>query len=144
MLSDPTTIKGISLAAHTTISVSTSDSYATIDVAPGKSVRKCSSSAVSGGPATLTISHSVSNDNKPAKTDRALVRIDYLVKDSEGREMNAYAYAVIGIPRGATMYNSQDEFESIMVVQSLIGALSGITASALDETRITRVLAGEP
>jgi hypothetical protein len=145
MLSDPLTIKGVSLSAHSTISPSGVDSFATTDVAPGRTVRQCSISAITGGPATLTISHSVSNDNKPAKTDRSLLRLDFLVKDSSGREMNAYAYAVVGIPRGAYYYNDGTQaLSGVAVAQMLIGALCGVTASALDEARITRVLAGEP
>jgi len=87
----------------------------------------------------------VSNDNKPAKTDRTLIRIDGLVKDVAGREMNAYAYMVAGIPRGAYYYaDPETALEAIALVQGLLGAACGITASALDETRIARVLAGEP
>jgi len=145
MLSDPLTVKGLDLNASTTISTLTVGDFAITDVAPGKSVRKCSVAITTGGPAVLTISHSESNENKPAKTDRSLVRLDFLCKDVNGREMNAFAYAVIGIPRGAVDYQDPESPLSPRVVaEALIGALCGITASALSVTRLDKVLAGEP
>jgi len=145
MLSDPLTLKYLDLSSHTTVSVGSVGSFATVDVSPGKSVRQASGNGITAGPATLTIAHSVSNENKPAKTDRSLVRLDLLCKDALGREMTMFAYTVFGVPRDARTYSSDlDPVASVYLAQAMAGILCGITATALDESRVTRILAGEP
>jgi len=149
MLTDPLNVKSLSLPAHTAITVLSTDSFAVTDIAPGKSVRVGALASATGTPeANLTISHSVSNENKPSKTDRTLVRIDLKYKDLNGRELLAYAYMVVGIPRGAV----DPSFQPISVAtlgSTLVSALLGVvavsaTAATLDETKILRILAGEP
>lgn len=147
MLTDPLTVKHPTLSAASAITVATTESFATTDVAPGKSVRQCSSSFLTGGgnamPAILTIAHSVSNDNKPVLTDRTLIRFDNRVTNVAGAELNAYGYAVFGVPRGAT--DGNDAIDVVRLVQQLVGLLAvSPSAATLSSANILRILAGEP
>jgi len=150
MLTDPLNVKSLSLAAHTAITVLETQSFATVDVAPGKTVRKGLLTVASDPlPATLIISHSVSNENKPAKTDRTLIRFDVLTKDSQGVEMTAYAYLVLGVPRGTVNRSDGSPWAVTDFRLGVLSALLGVTgvstsAATLDETKIDRVIAGEP
>jgi len=151
MLTDPLAIKTLSLVAHTAITVLETQNFAVVDISPGKSVRVGSLTVANDIlPAKLTISHSVSNENKPAKTNRTLVRFDIeTVPDSSGRMMSCYAYAVIGIPVGGVTSDGATLISLAQYRQALVAALRGAlgvssSAATLDETKIDRVLAGEP
>lgn len=153
MLADPLTIKSLSLSAHSAITVIETNSFATIDAGAGRSVRSCAAPTLAGvsldQPAVLTIAHSVSNENKPGKTDRHLVRLDYVFRDATGdQDLKAYAYAVVGVPRGGIFVGGEQQSTPLMalaLVQNLIGVL-GVNSSsaALDETKVNRILTGEP
>jgi len=148
MLSDPLVIKVPTLSAHSALTIAESDSFARVDAGDGSARYTCPavliSTGGSGSPATLKIAHSVSNENKPAKTDRTLARLDFLVKDAEGREMTAFVYAVVGVPRGALTSADGDELSALIMTQVLVGVLAvSSTAATLDETKLTRILAGE-
>jgi len=150
MLADPFVLKSLSIVANTAITVGQTDSFVTIDPGAGRSVRACKSYSNNAlGAAVLTIAHSVSNENKPAVTDRHLMRLDFAVNDKEGRAMNAFAFALFGVPRGI-WDNANDEAadassQSYAMACALIGALAVNPASAaLSSTRLGAFLAGEP
>lgn len=153
MLADPFVLKSLSVAANTAITVGATSSFVTIDPGAGRSVRK--TSAMNGlgfslePEAVLTLAHSVSNENKPAVTDRHLMRLDVGVTDKEGRAMNAFAFALFGIPRG--IYDLEGDTTivgstfSLLMSNALIGALAVNPASAaLSTTRLAAFLGGEP
>jgi len=154
MLADPLVIKSPDLGAASAITVVETNSYALIDAGPGRSVRVCNPATFYGQncarPATLTISHSVSNENKPVKTNRSLIRLDFSLENSSGQELKAYAYAVIGAPEGTSLAAPMGDPITasecgLALAQALIGALgTSSTAATLSSTKITRVLAGEP
>jgi hypothetical protein len=99
----------------------------------------------------MRISHSESNENKPEKTKRVLVRLDATnMIASDGTDQQAFAYAVIGMPAKAAYSNvadatsASDPFTAVQLVQALIAALAvSNSAYTLDETRIPRLVAGE-
>lgn len=144
MLADPLTIRPLVINSAA-VSVGTTESYAVIDLSPGRSVRICSATNVGVTyPGKLTIAHSVSNENKPVKTDRILVRFDNTCYNEAGQELNAYAYAVFGLPHGATDSN-QDALGPMLLVQQLCGLLAvSPSANTLSSANMLRVLAGEP
>lgn len=155
MLSDPLPLKRLSLAAHAAITVITTDSFARVDAGDGSARYVCQTAVVGdaagvSGESTLRISHSVSNEQKPVKTSRALIRLDIPVMGSNGSLLNSYAYAVIGVPQ-ASLVDGDDGTTPITraavardLVEYLVAALAvSSTAATLDETKIDRILAGE-
>jgi len=153
MLADPLVIKAPDLTAATAFTLANTNNFAMIDAGAGRSTRVMSNPQLGGEsmsrPATLTISHTVSNENNPVKTDRTLMRVDFLLEDSAGKELKAYAYAVVGVPRG-TLYKAAGSDQSIDFSMGLamLGVLVGVIASAegannFDETKVLRILNGE-
>jgi len=147
MLVDPLPVKYLNLGSHTAITAGTGVSFALVDLAPGKTVRKAASTAISGinGPATLTISHSVSKENGVVPTDRLLVRIDVEGFHTENNEgLKAFAYLVVGAPRGA-FDNGDNAIDTTALVELLLGVFAvSPTAATLSEVNLARMLAGEP
>jgi len=150
MLVDPLPVKSIDLTAHTAITAYETTSFALVDLAPGKTVRKGSfTSAGVKSPAILTISHSVSKENGDVPTNRSLIRLDLTGLTAEAGvvgSLKAYAYIVIGAPVGAyDQTTSATLFSPYSLVQALMGVFAvSPTAATLDETNLKRVLAGEP
>jgi len=148
MLVDPLPVKSLSLVAHTAITVTSTDSFAVIDVAPGKSVRTGTLGALTGltRPPVLTIAHSVSNENKPVKTDRCLVRFDVPLWAPSGQVCNAAAYLVVATPQGCFNDNELTvPYVPLALVQAVIGSIGvSPTAATLSDTNLLRILAGEP
>jgi hypothetical protein len=153
MLADPLLIKSLDITPATAFTLLESNSFAMTDAGSGRSTRVCVAPSIGLGtptrPATLSISHSVSNENNPVKTDRTLLRGDFILEDVNGKELKAYAYAVFGIPQGA-LYGAgvADQIALSDLKKALVGFLAGVllaseSASTFDETKITRVLAGE-
>jgi len=152
MLADPLVVKSLDPTPATAVAVLETNSYAMIDAGSGRSTRVCAFPTMGNEalvrPATLTISHSVSNENNPVKTDRTLIRFDFLIEDSAGKELKAYAYAVFGIPKG-TLYSQPDSLLSLMTLRNgMVGALAGAlltseSAATLDEAKFVRIIAGE-
>nr|QDH88478.1 MAG: hypothetical protein H4Bulk46313_000003 [Leviviridae sp.] len=149
MLVDPLPVKSLSIGSHTAITVPVTDTFALVDLAPGKTVRKCPALSYNGvlAPAILTISHSVSKENGDVPTDRVLVRIDLSsLRTATGVAGNvkAYAYLVVGVPRG-TLDTGNYAFDPVALIQCLIGAVAvSPTAATLSELNLVRILAGEP
>jgi len=153
MLTDPLVVKSLDPTPATAVTVLDTNSYPIIDAGPGRSVRRCAAPAFGGGfsfirPATLTISHSVSGENGSTKTDRALLRLDFLIEDANGKELKMFAYAVFGIPQGTLYADPTNPMTSTQVRNGLLGALSGLllsseTAATFDEAKFARVIAGE-
>jgi len=153
MLADPLIVKAPSLAAASAITLLESNSFAVIDAGSGQSVRKVASptfgAQTCANPALLKISHSVSNENKPGLTDRTLVRFDFTLVDLDGKPFNAFAYAVIGVPRGnLSASGAGSEIANsdlgVHLVQHLIGALGVLsTANTTGVANLSRILAGE-
>jgi len=147
MLVDPLPVKSLSLAAGTAITVLDTDSYALVDLAPGRTVRKCSALNSMESPGTLTIAHSVSKENGAVATDRSLIRLDISgLGPSAGvtGDMKAFAYLVIGVPRGA--YDMGDTaFNTLLMVEKLLGVfVVSPTTANLSGTNLARIIAGEP
>jgi len=151
MLTDPLVVKSLSINTAA-ITVTGTDSYATIDAGDGRSRRVCnavSNTVLLSMRGELTIAHSVSNENKPALTDRTLVRHDFVFPDKEGKELKGYAYVVIGIPRGIWDAGNEEiaspVVTGIAMTSQLIGTLAVNPASAnLSSANLARILAGEP
>jgi len=155
MLADPLVIKSLDPNPATAVTVLETNSYAMIDAGAGRSTRVCSEPTIAGHeltrPGKLSISHSVSNENSPVKTDRHLIRFDFIVEDLSGKEIKTYAYAVFGVPRG-TFKESPNveaaEVNSSLLQRALVGALTGAllaseSAATFDESKFTRIIAGE-
>jgi len=152
MLADPLPVKVLTLGAASALTVEQTESYALIDAGAGRSVRRSTDAKINAlllPPATLTISHSVSNENKPTLTDRTLVRFDLPLLGPEGRSPKAFCYAVIGIPRG-TLFAANgtsiidNTIVGIGLTQHLIGALGvNPTANTTGVANLQRIIAGE-
>lgn len=120
-----------------------------IDLAPGKSVR-CGTLA-DGRKATLTISHSVSNENKGTLTDRAAIRLD-IRKNVEGiGGVTAQATLTTSTPRDG--FATSDVRALVTSLMSAIMASDATDMSGTDGVTLTmsngddtlnRVLNGEP
>jgi hypothetical protein len=147
MLPDPLPVKSLSIPAHTAITVVQTDSFAVTDLSPGRSVRIGTLNACTDGPTgQLTIAHSVSNENKPVKTDRVLIRFDANIFDAAtSQPVVASAYLVCATPRGAINSIGGADFQMIQLIETLLGVVCVNTSSAaLSETMLLRILAGEP
>lgn len=153
MLADPFPLKSLSIAAATAITVLETNSFVTIDAGAGKSIRKCASFQVAAlpcvTPALLTVGHSVSNENKPAVTDRHAIRLDLDLQDKDGDLLRAFGFMVIGVPQGTYSTDGTTIITpgnvGYALASNLIGALAVNSASAaLSNTRLLAILAGEP
>jgi hypothetical protein len=149
MLADPLVVKSLSLTAHTAITATETLSFPRIDAGDG-SAKYVLAPATIGGlvmpRAQIRIAHSVSNENKPALTDRTLIRLDVNGVDVDGRAMTGFIYTVIGMPRGflepGTSQNPVGAYAQLLIPHLGILATSVSTAT-LDETKILRIIAGE-
>lgn len=147
MLPDPLTVKGLDLSAHTAITIIGSSQFALIDLAPGRTVRKSPAVPGTDAPATLTIAHSVSKENGPVPTERALIRLDVdglrpTVGGTPG--LKAFAYLVVGGPKVA-YDNSDSIIDKLSLVENLLGVIAVNTAtSVLSELNLGRIINGEP
>jgi len=153
MLPDPLTVKSPSLGGSTALTLDATESFAITDVSPGRTVRVATmqNGGLASLPATLTISHTVSNENRPSKTDRHLIRLDVrTVADTQGsREVTASTYLVIAVPRGAYRSVGGDPFDDeciLDMLNTLFGVIfTGSSAATLDGgAKFTRLMAGEP
>jgi hypothetical protein len=149
MLADPLVVKSLSLTAHTAITVTETLSFPRIDAGDGSAKYVLSPATIGGlvfSRAQIRIAHSVSNENKPALTDRALIRLDVTGSDAEGRAMTGFIYTVIGMPRGfyepGASLNPVSGYTHLLVPH--LGLLAvNVAAATLDETKINRIIAGE-
>jgi hypothetical protein len=150
MLVDPLPVKALAISAGTSITVSNTSSFALLDLAPGKSLRRCASTGFSGANtvADLTISHSASKENGITPTTRTLIRLDYpaLSLSSDGGRgiIKAYAYLVVGAPQGAYDDDGSPLDTKAMICQLLGTFAVSTTGSALSDVNLARILAGEP
>jgi len=151
MLPDPLTVKAPVLNGTTALTLDTTESFAIIDVSPGRTVRQANLSALASTLSLLTISHSVSNENRPSKTDRHLIRLDTRFKAGieDSREVTASAYCVVAVPRGAYTETNGDPVDNNVVqhlLNILFGAMfTGSSNATLDSgAKFFRLLGGEP
>lgn len=145
MLSDPLAVKILDTSVASSITVAETVSFATIDLSPGRSVRKCA--AIGNMPAQLTIAHTVSNENKPLKTDRTLVRLDYTcISPATLVPVTAACYMVLAVPQGASVDTSTtDPLDPVVLVRGLLGVLAvSPSAATLSQANLLRIIAGEP
>jgi len=98
----------------------------------------------------MKISHSVSNENKPWKTNRVLLRTDFAGFRADGGRSAAFAYAVFGLPETgvyssvANAISNTSGLTAAQMAAFLVGAIGvNDTAWTLLESRIARLLAGE-
>lgn len=127
------------------------------DIAPGKSVREGAGPNVGVNDDVVTkrkvtISHSVSNENKPLTTNRTVFRIDDSFLNTDGKQVvTASAYLVTSIP----VSGHYDINDALTLVQTLLASLTVNPASALTggtgidgavqvPDTLMRVLDGEP
>lgn len=147
MLVDPLPVKYPQLSAASALTITGTDSYALVDLAPGKSVRRCAACVANACPSILTISHSVSKENGAVPTDRLLVRLDLEELTSvsgEAGNLKAFAYLVVGIPRGA-LGKDGNTFNKTVLVEMLLGAVAvSPTAATTSNANLDRMIAGEP
>jgi hypothetical protein len=150
MLTDPLKVNHITAvsaaAGVLTTTIYAVESYAVVDLAPGKTVRKCTS-ADGTVKSTLTISHSVSNENAPFLSDRTLIRFDQQrVNEETGKNVTASVYANIVHPQGgdftaAVVHNLVRSLGAFL----LSGESNGTDGFLADEnSTIQRIIAGEP
>jgi hypothetical protein len=149
MLPDPLTVKTIDITQPNVVTVLSTESFAVTDVSPGRSVRIQGSSPITGGPSKLTVSHTVSNENKPAKTDRILIRLDHTFVDQSGKELTGYVYAVFGLPRGMYDAANAQPYDRQTVGLLMGGQLMGVLGAhasnnTLGGSYLGRILNGEP
>lgn len=113
------------------------------DVGPGATTRVI---LQSGRKLTLQISHSQTNENKPFRTVRTLIRLDEEKVDSEtGTVVKQSAYVVVTSPQGAN-YTDAQVLENTYAL--LLFAIGGGTSDGGElgnnPTWLGRILAGEP
>lgn len=153
MLVDPLPVKTLNLSSASAITVVETNSFALVDLAPGKSVRRCAAiggamAGMQNAAATLTIAHSQSKENGAVPTDRSLIRLDLdgLSKSTaEKGGLKAFAYLVVGAPRGAMSVDGDDVFLPLQLVYTLLGTFAvSTTAATLSDANLSRILAGEP
>lgn len=120
---------------------------AVTDISPGGSVRIWSDDAGSLGTTTnlklrLSISHSVSNENKPVPTDRTLIRLDATVlsPDTNGNSPTGSVYMVFAQPRNGQFSPA----DMVLIARYLIGAILKEDGTHISNERLLRLLAGEP
>jgi len=85
----------------------------------------------------LAISHSVSNENKPTITDRAVIRINRKRVNTEtGKDVTASAYLVIASPRGVV--TTTETVELVYALLSFFGTSDDGTSNnvAIDTARL--------
>jgi len=156
MLTDPFVLKAPTLSSHTALTGYQTLSLPRVQEQGGASIYGPVAATISsngGLKVSMKVSHSESNENKPSKTRRVMVRLDVTGVAPDGSPKSAFAYFVMGFPDigiyGTTGYAVGDEdgtgaLQDWQLLQLLIGALavsnSGYT---LDETRITRLMSGE-
>jgi len=150
MLTDPFVLRAPSLAAHSALTGADTCSLPRTSEQGGVSVYGPTITSGIGDKLTLKISHSESNENKPMKTRRVLVRLDVTGVTDGGQEGVAFAYAVIGMPERTLVKNAanasagDDPVTDLWLTEMLIGALAvNNSSNVLDETRIPRLLNGE-
>jgi len=143
-------LRAPSLAAHSALTTADSISLARTSEQGGVAVYGPTQTSGVGDKLTMRISHSESNENKPLKTRRVLVRLDVTGVTDAGQEGVAFAYAVVGMPERTLYKNAvsaasgDDPVTDTWLLEMLIAALAVNNSSAvLDETRITRLLNGE-
>lgn len=149
MLSDPFVLKAPTLSSHSSLTVSETVSLARKTEQSGTATYG-PTKAGSDMQVSMRISHSESNENKPTKTSRVLVRIDINGVGADLKPLNAFAYAVIGMPK-ADLYGSANEvaqsgtpLDATQLTQFLLAALAtNNSTGATDETKIPRLIAGE-
>lgn len=150
MLPDPLTLKGLNFTGSQTVAgvITSASTVAVTDVSPGRTVRKGFVPNLPA-PATLTISHTVSNENKPVKTDRHLVRLDAKLSSDASNvnkgDLTASCYVVITVPHGAVDTNGA-EYDAYYMLSALIGFLTVNPSTGNLDARATlnRLLSGEP
>lgn len=158
MLADPKKIVIPGQVDSITLNAASNNGYTTdqllslglVDLAPGKSVR--TGTLADGRKATLTVSHSVSNENKGTLTDRAAMRLDIRKNVADVGSVTAQATLTVSTPRdGFTPSDTRDIVASLMAaIMSTDGtnyaATSGVSISMSTETEDTlgRVIRGEP
>jgi hypothetical protein len=151
MLVDPLPVKSLSLVSHTAVTIMETLSFALLDLAPGRTVRKCAAGSslagLKGCPLTLTISHTASKENGVIPTNRALIRLDISglrTDPAVAGSTKAYAYLVIGTPEGVYDTDS-NSYDSSSLLETLLGVFAvSPTASTLSEVNLGRIIAGEP
>lgn len=149
MLADPLAVKVLDTSVASAITVLSTLSFAVTDLSPGRSVRQGKNAVISANsPSHLTIAHSVSQENKPDKTDRLLVRYDQTCySPSTLVPVTASAYLVVALPIGAKTdpVSDADPVTALPLVQTLLGALMvSPSAATISQANLIRMLAGEP
>jgi hypothetical protein len=152
MLPDPLVLPALWSPTISVTSTGTAANFSIRDISPGGSSRvNPYYGFAANSTASLTISHSVSNENKAAgvSTDRSLIRLDVSRPNAQGVQVGAFAYLVVGTPHSADF--------TLAELQSFVGALfatlCGTQASLAagnfiyDHTTsstLARILSGEP
>jgi hypothetical protein len=155
LLSDPLSLKSLSIAAATAITVVETNSFVTIDAGAGKSIRKAAAFSFTTGfpnvvPAQLTLAHSTSSENKPLITNRHMGRLDFSFKNREGDPLQAFIFFVAGIPAGGIYgddgtTNVPESTIGYALASNLVGLMAvNPSSAALSATRINSLMAGEP
>jgi len=147
MFTDPFVIKAPTLSAHSAITVSETISLARVQEQGGASLYG-PSVVTNGHTLSMRVSHSESNENKPIKTKRVLVRLDFGGFTKSLQPGVAFAYLVIGMPLGGLLdvpsIADGAELTALQMAQMLVGAVAvSSTAATLDETKVPRLSAGE-
>lgn len=152
MLADPLVVNAPTISSNTAITTYNVGSFALVDAGAGRSVRKdvgLPLGTLVYPLGTLSIGHSVSNENKPTPTDRTALRLDVQGTDFDGKQLNAFVYSVFGLPRGSFHTGAQSDSMpqgtlALMLAQYMIGLLGvSSTSSVLSPSNINRVIAGE-
>jgi hypothetical protein len=150
MLTDPFVLKAPNLGAHTTLTASETISLARVQEQGGVAAYG-PSLLVNGQKVAMKVSHSESNENKPDRTRRVMVRLDVTGVTPDGSPSTAFAYAVFGLPDkgvyasvASAAADASDTVDSNTLLNLLVGVLAvSNSAYTTDETRVPRLMAGE-
>jgi hypothetical protein len=151
MLNDPMSVKTLDIEAgaltdeNPTLQTATADyPIRAVDFSDGKTVRIGQGTTASGLTLTkLTISHSVSKENAGIATDRAAVRLEAQRYDSDGKAVTAHVTLVTSFPR-LDVFSTADMTNLAMALVGTLISNDGGSITSLDESRLARVVVGEP
>lgn len=155
MLPDPQFVSTIDSTTGGTLVKHTVSQFALVDAGNGRARRVASANLFAAGAvglSTLSISHSVSKENKTIPTDRTMIRLDtpLFAGSADGQAVNAYAYIVVGVPRGPLFGNTAIAPGTVPVrlVETMFGCVLADyypldDTTLLGNNTLLRVIAGE-
>lgn len=155
MLTDPFKLYTVTDNSITITKAEASLGFSIVDLSKANASVRKGSTPTGQKPVLLTISHSVTNENKGILTDRTLIRMDVIQHDdTRGEDVQLSLYSVFAIPRGTTVDSDGSTYRELAnLMGSLLlfnnsgadstGAHSTATNSTAPGSALDRIVAGE-